>query len=481
MTSTMSMQNSGRFGLTNKLIGIIVAGFSVVEAIAAYFFFFLPVYITPVYQMCAEYNADGISCMVSLFGKTMVSKAEAANYQVILSLWDYIANVLIIFLIFTGITLILAFCMYKAMSFAKTYLIAVFGAKHVLGLAAFLVPFAEMNRETVIFGLVDAVLCIALCLFFILINNDEYADDMLFTPEQIKAMMNRMKFGFITYGIFMFCMIFTKYAMDAYGSYWSLYLGWTGNSALGQGYTLLILLAIGLVAAVLYVRDSGWSMYFFAAFGTALAVSDLIALVSRFMGLGKTEGGVNSAWWIATVMLMLSFATAAAVAAIGITKVFRSLFAKPDAANKKSAVLLLISSGSIILSFVFTIVAIASWHKELYAGYPIGAMDYMYFAVYGGVTLFLAMAMLGGYSFTKFATLGMYLMIVSNNFISIFSVFSQRSAKVAAMAAEGTRYMGYNYITAAVMFILSIVACAVIVLPFVIKEINDYMYEKRFS
>lgn len=215
MTSTMSTQNSGRFGLTNKLIGLIVAAFAVIEAVLSYFFVFGPLYITPVYQTCAEYNAQGITCTVSLFGKTLASKAEIANYQVILSLWDAISNVLIIYLIMTGITLALAFCMYKGMSFAKSYLIAVFGAKHVIGLCALLIPFTNMRRDTMFFGLIDSVICIALCLFFVLINNDEFAEDMLYTPEQVTNMGKRMKFGFILYAIFAFGMLFTKYAMNA--------------------------------------------------------------------------------------------------------------------------------------------------------------------------------------------------------------------------------------------------------------------------
>ncbi|MBQ4166296.1 MAG: hypothetical protein IJD85_08245, partial [Oscillospiraceae bacterium] len=121
--------------------------------------------------------------------------------------------------------------------------------------------------------------------------------------------------------------------------------------------------------------------------------------------------------------------------------------------------------------------AITVWHKELYAGYSMGAMDYMYFFVYGGITLFLAIAMLGGYSFTKLGTLGLYLLIASNNFISIFSVLGQRAAKVATI--EG--YVGYNYIITAVLFILSILSCGIIILSFVVKGVNDYMYEKRFS
>lgn len=508
MTSTMSTQNAGRFGLTSKMIGLIVGAFAVIEAVVAYFFVFGPLYITPVYQTCAEYNAQGITCTVSLFGKTLASKAEIANYQVILSLWDAISNVIIIYLIMTGITLALAVCMYKGLSFAKGYLIAVFGAKHVIGLCTILIPFTNMRRETMFFGLIDSVICIAFCLFFVLINNDEYADDMLYTPEQTAAMGKRMKFGFILYGIFAFGMLFTKFAMNAYGNYWSLHMGWTSNAAMGQGYTLVILLGIALVAAITYSHEADWGMFFYAAFGGAITISNIIAIVLRVMWIFKTympykriysagdtsneyweaavsfiEGGngMTSAWWIATIALALSFLAAGVVTFLSFKKIAKKVFVKITGENKKASIGLLLSAGSILLSFIFTIAAVTIWHKELYAGYSIGAMDYMYFFLYGGITLFLVLAMLGGYSFTKFGALGLYLIVVSNNFISLFSVFGQRSAKIAAMAAEGIGYKGINYIVTAVLFILSIVACAGIIIAFVVKEINDYMYEKRFS
>ncbi len=504
MTSTMSMQNSGRLGLTNKMIGLIVGAFAVVEAVLAYFFVFAPLYIAPVYQTCADYNAQGITCMVSLFGKTLASKAEIANYQVILSLWDVIVNVGLIYIIMTGVTIALAVCMYKGMSFAKGYLAAVFGAKHIIGLCSILLPFTNMRRDTMYFGLIDSVVCIAVCLFFVLINSDEYAEDMLFSDEQISAMSKRMKFGFILYAIFAFGMIFTKYAMNAYGSYWSLYMGWTGNTAMGQGYTLVILLAAALIASITYVKEAEWGMFFYAAFGGAVTLSNLLAIVCRVMWIFKTympykkiysagdasneywndavnfiEGGngMTSAWWIATIMLVLSFVAAAVVTLLSFKKIAKKVVVKITPDNKKAAVSLLVTVGSVLLSFVLTMTAVTIWHKELYAGFTVGAMDYMYFFLYGGITLFIVLSMLGGYSFTKFGTLGLYLMVVSNNFISIFSVFSQRSARVAATAG----YVGYNYIITAVLFILAIISCAGIIIPFVVKEIDDYMYEKRFS
>ena len=504
MTSTMSVQASGRFGLTNKMLGLIVSGFAVIEAVVAYFLVFAPFYIAPVYQKCAEYNAEGVTCTVTLFGKTLASKTDIANYQVILSLWDAILNIAIIYVLFTGLTLVLGFCMYKGMSFAKSYLIAMFGAKHIIGMATLLVPFAKMRRDTMIFGIIDAVVCIALCLLFVLVNNDEYVDDMLFTDEQIQKLNKRMKFGFILYGIFFAFTILTKFAMNAYGNYWSLYLGWTGNSALGQGYTLIILLAVALVASIMYIREAEWAMYFYAAFGGAIAVTNIVGIVSRILWVVKTYmplkavyasgdttheswdaaaslieggGGMTSGWWAATVTLVLAFLASAAIAFLSFKKIAKKLIVKFDAQNKKPALAVLISAGSIVLNFILTVAAITVWHKELYAGYSMGAMDYMYFFVYGGITLFLAIAMLGGYSFTKLGTLGLYLLIASNNFISIFSVLGQRAAKVATI--EG--YVGYNYIITAVLFILSILSCGIIILSFVVKGVNDYMYEKRFS
>ncbi len=498
MTTTASTQQSGRLGLTNKSIGIGVAVFSVIEAIVAYLFVFLPLYIQPVYQKCDDYNAQGMSCIVKLFGKTFASKAEVEEYQIILSLFDTIINMAIIYLIFTGAAILLGFCLFKGMSFAKSYLVAVFGAKHIVGMAALLIPFANMRRTTMIFGVADAVICLVFCLFFILINNDEYIDDMLLTDDEISAMGKRMKFGFTVYGIFLVLCVATKFAMSSYGSNWSLFLGWTDNTALAQGYTVAGLLALALVASIMYIRESGWSMYFYASFGGAMVVSNLLAVVTRVLWIFRTYmpmkslrvqgdaaaeewfmagNGMTASWGIATGFLAVALIASAVVAIMAFGKIKGKLSFKFSAEDAKPAKAVLITAGTVLLSFILTIAAYTVWHREMYAGYPIGAMDYMYFFVYGGITLFLALAMMGGYEFTKFGTLGLYLLVVSNNFINIFNVFGERAARVAA--TEG--YVGYNYIIAAALLMVSLVACAGIIIAFAVKGVSDYMYEKRFS
>ena len=71
--------------------------------------------------------------------------------------------------------------------------------------------------------------------------------------------------------------------------------------------------------------------------------------------------------------------------------------------------------------------------------------------------------------------------MASNNFSSIFTVFGMRASKVEEMKNQGVSFMGYNYIISAVMYILSIVICLGIIAVFVVKEVKDYMYQKRFS
>ena len=162
-------------------------------------------------------------------------------------------------------------------------------------------------------------------------------------------------------------------------------------------------------------------------------------------------------------------------------------------AEKKPAIAVLIGCGSIVLSFVLTMIAVLMWDKQHYTAITLGAMDYMYFIAYGGITLFLAIAMWCGYSFTKFGTLALYLMIASCNFSTIFTVFGERSTKVAnsiaerdAAIAQGLTeiprvFRGNNYIICGVLFILSVIACLAIIAVFVVKEVNNYMYQKRFS
>ncbi|MBP1542732.1 MAG: hypothetical protein J6A16_01435, partial [Oscillospiraceae bacterium] len=320
MTSTVNMQKSGLS--FNKIVGIGVAAYAVIEAIVAYFFVFAPMYIKPVYQMCADYNSNGTTCIVTLFGKMFATKAEVANNQIILSLWDTIFNMILIYLVTTGVTLLLAFCIYKGMSFAKGYFIAFFGAKHIAGMMTVVIPFANVSKSTSIFGIVVAVISLALCIFFIKLNNEEYAEDMVFTPEQTAQMKKRMNEGFALYFMFMLIIVLLRVVMPALGSYWSLYLGWLGNTSMGQGWALAVLLAVALVAAIMYIREGEWAMYFYCSFGTAVAVCALMALIFRILWVFKTynptkalanEGdvaaiewvranGMTTSWWVATIL-----------------------------------------------------------------------------------------------------------------------------------------------------------------------------------
>lgn len=493
MTSTANVQKSG-LGLT-KLIGIGVAAYAVIEAIVAYFFVFAPLYIKPVYALCENYNANGTPCLVKLFGKTFATKAQQEEY-LILSLWDTIFNVIVIYLVATGVALALAFCLYKGMSFAKSYFVAYFGAKHVIGMMALLMPFPNMYRSTMIFGIIVGLINLAGCIFFIKINNEEYIDDMLLTPEQVADMNKRMKLGFVLYGMFLAFTVLMRFAMPAMGSYWSLYLGWLTDTSIGQGWAISLILAVALVAAVMYVREADWAMYFFTSFGAAGAVSLIVAIIARVMWIFKTYNpmkalknsgdpdaeawismnGMTTSWWIATICLVLAALVALVATFIGLKQIKSKISFKYSADDKKPALAVLISSGSIVLSFVLTIAAITIWHRMMYAGYSAGAMDYMYFILYGGITLFLALAMMGGYSFTKFGALGLYLIVASSNFISIFSVFAQRSAAIA----NGTVTTGTNYIISAVLFIFSLIACAAIIPAFAVKGVSDYQYQKRY-
>ncbi len=508
MTTAIDTQKSSKFGIDNKIIGIGVAVYSLIEAILAYFFFFKPLYIDPVYLKCDEYNADGITCLVKLFGKTLASPDEIANNQVILSLWDTISNILLIYLVFTVSAIVLAFCLFKGMSFAQTYLTAVFGAKHVIGIVALVVPMVNTRRSAMYFGIVDALFAIAICLYFVTLCNDEYADDMLLTPEQVGAMNKRMKLGFILYaGILLFA-VFEKLAMPVIGKNVSLFLDWQEKStALTQGIVLVVLISLALIAAIVYVKEADWAMFFFAAFGTAAAVSNIVAIINRLMWmvntynplasiynsgntadpywpaaetLMTTGGAISSSWIGSMVCLVLATLASVAVAGIAIIKILPKLKFKFAPDDKKPAFAVFISAGSVMISFILTVAALALYISQRNPGFAYGAMDYMYFIVYGGISLFLAMAMMGGYSFTKIGALGLFIVVAASNFSTIFSVLQHRDAYVAANAANGLFVVGYNHIAAVVMLVLSIVSCFGIVAAFAVKGVDDYMYEKRF-
>lgn len=510
---------AGKTPLNHKTVGIGMAVFAVIEAVVTFFLVMKPLFINPVYSQCKAYNEEGKACIVKLFGKTFASDAEIAQNQIILSLWDTILNIVLIYIVITGILLLLSFCYFKGFAFAKSYLIAVFGAKAVIALTPILVPFANFRNSMRIFGAVDAVICFAACVYCIMDSNAEYADDMLLSAEDIAKMSKRARIGAVMFLIMTAAAIFAAFGMSAYGNIgnaggnWSIVIGWLSDTSLAQGVVLILLVAVALIASIVYIREGEWAMIFYFSFGAAMAVTNLIGILFRVLWIFKTynptkalakagdedaiawvgSNGMTAKWWMATVFLILSFVAAAVLTIIAFTKIKSKLSFKINPAEKKPAIAVAIGAGSVIVVFILTMIAVLMWDKQHYTAITLGAMDYMYFIAYGGISLFLAISMWSGYSFSKFGTLALYIMIGSCNFSSIFTVFGERGTKVAnslaaynAAVEQGlselpAKFKGFNYITCGIFFILSFIACLSIIVVFVVKEVNNYMYQKRFE
>lgn len=479
----------------NKLVALGVGAFSIVEAIVAYFIVFNPLYIRPVFHN-TTLDEQGLAYTVKFFGKLFASEAEKASGKIIVSLSETVINIVMIYLIITVVPILLAVFFNKGYAFAKTYLTAVFGAKAVIGMIPMLVPFAYLRNSIRIFGVADAVICLCACAFFVYLNSVEFADDMLYTDSEINDMKRRAKAGCFLFILMTVLVILEKFAMSGYGINWSIYLGWT-DQQLTQGYVLAALFAVALVATILYIRDADWAMCFYGGFGAAAALSNLYAIISKVIWINTTyksqkalaaqgdedaaawigQNGMGASWWRRFIFIILCFVVAGAITFFAIKQIKSKLMAKPAADEKKSALIVLIGVGGLLLCFIFTIVAITMWDRKLYSQFIMGAMDYMYFIVYGGITLFLALAMLSGYEFSKWGMLAVYIVVGAANFSTIFKVFAARKDMVKANPG----YVGYDYIISGVMYILSLVCCLSIILLFVFKDISSYLYNKRNS
>lgn len=500
MSDASVVVNDSATGKTplNKVISLGLMAFAVVEAIISYFLVLGPLYVKPVYNQAAAYKEQGINCIVKLFGKTFASDAELAQNQIILSLLDTVVNIVLIYIIMTGIVLLLCYCFYKGFSFAKGFLTWMFGLKAIVGLIPMMIPFAQMRNSIRIFGAVDAVICLVVCAYFVYIDSVEYSDDMLFTDEQNKEMLKRGKNGCVMFGLMALTAVFEAFAMGCFGGSWSIYLGWMKDTSIAQGVVLAILAAVGLVGAITYVREADWAEYFFFSFGAAITVTNLIGIINRVMWIFRTYmpykklraagdaaaeewflagNGMTTRWFINTVFLVLAFAAAAALAIYAFTKIKNQFRLNFSADDKKAVIGVLVSVGSIVLSFILTVAATTLYDKQVYGALTLGAMDYMYFIVYGGVTLFLAVSLWGGYSFSKWATLALYLIVASANFENIFNAFAARKSFVASNPGM----VGYNYIIAAVLFILALISCFGIIAGFAVKDVDNYLYQKRYS
>lgn len=486
---------SGLGKISNKTVALGVGIYSVIEAVIAYFIVFNPLFIKPVFHNTALEEA-GLSYSVKFFGKLFASEAEKASGQIITSLSEPVINIVLLYVIMTGIPMFLAFFYNKGYAFAKTYLTVVFGAKVVVGMIPLLVPFPMLRNSIRIFGVADAVICLCACAFFVYVNSTEYAEDMLLTEQEIGGMKLRAKRGGLMLVLMAALVVCEKFAMAGYGINWSIYLGWS-DQQLTQGYILAALLAVAVVAAILYIREADWAMCFFGGFGAAAALSNLAAIINKVIWINGTyksqkalaaqgdeaaaawvgQNGMSASWWRRFIFIIVCLVIAGAMAFFAVKSLKSKLLAKPAADEKKAALLVLIGVGGLILTFILTVAAVTMWDRKLYSDFVMGAMDYMYFIVYGGLTLFLALTTLAGYEFSKWGMLATYIIVGSANFSTVFKVFGARKNMVRANPG----YVGYDYIIAGVLFILSIVCCLTIILMFAFKEVGNYLYNKRNS
>lgn len=480
---------------SNKLIALGVMIYSVVEAVIAFFVVFKPLYINTVYHN-TYLDEQGVSYSVSFFGNMFQSADEFGSGTIKLSLAGAVMNILLIYVIMTVVPILLSLLFKKGYAFAKSGLIVIFGIKAVAGFMPMLVPFANVRNSIRIFGIADAVLCLCACAYFVYLNSVEYADDMLLDSEQIKAMVKRAKLGGLLLLLMAALVVCEKFAMGGYGINWSIIIG-KSDQQLMQGYVLVVLFSVSLLAAIMYVRGSFASLYFFAGFGGAVALSNAYALINKVIWVNTTykqqkalmkqgdaaatewigSNGMGATWWRRTAFIIVCFLIAAVVAFLAFMKIKNRVFQKAAEDEKKPALVTWICSGALVLCFFLSIVAVLQWDKKVYDSFVMGAMDYMYFIVYGGVTLFLALSMLGGCGFARWGAVGLNIVVGASNFSTIFKVFSARSSLVNANPG----YHGYDYIIMGILFILSLVCCLSIIAMFVYKEIGNYMYNKSNS
>lgn len=490
-----AVKDTPQKGITNKTIALCIGIFSIVEAVIAYFVVFNPLFIKPVFKNTTLDEA-GISYTVKFFGKLFASEAEKASGVTIISLSDTVFNIIMIYLVITVVPIILAFFFNKGFAFAKTYLTVVFGAKAVIGMVPMLVPFPYLRNSIRIFGVVDAVICLCACAYFVYINTLEYADDMLLNEEEIAGMKKRAKLGGFMLILMAALVVCEKFAMGGYGINWSIYLGWA-DQEITQGYVLIALFGIAVIASILYIRDADWAMCFYGGFGAAAALSNIAAVINKVIWINTTyksqkalvaqgdeaaaawvgQNGMSGSWWRRFVFIIVCLVIAGAIAFFAVKTLKSKLLTKPASDEKRAALFVLIGTAGLLLFTILTIFAITMWDKKLYSEFIMGAMDYMYFIVFGGITLFLTLTTLSGYEFSKFGMLAVYIVAGAANFSTIFNVFNARKSMVAANPG----YVGYDYIIAGVLYILSLVCCFTVIMLFAFKDVSNYLYNKRNS
>lgn len=454
----------------------------------AFVFVLYPLYIVPIFNNEFLDN-KGITYTVQFFGKFFAESSLKDSDTVVFASATKYLYIFLILLALTGIPIALSFFFRKGYSFAASAFAGVFGAKSIIGLTPILIPMEKANLMVKIFGAVDSFFCLVACVGFVFYTALGHSKELKLDENGISSCRYREKLYGILFALFAALIIFKSYAMAGYGINWSIFLG-RDNQKMYQGLVLVILLGTALICASKYLSSSMLPLCFFAAFGASSAFSDLFALVNKVIWcfteykehksaalagdeserLWLSQDGMTRSWWRRTIFILICALLGGAIVYFSFVHLLRRI--KIIQVKNKQFVQLCICGGSALMFLASTLTAVSIWDHRNYNEFVLGAMDYMYFIVFGGIILISVLALICGHSEVKWGLLSIYVIFGAENFGSIFRVLRVRRN----LAEQYPGYVGYAYIASAVWFGISLLCALTVIILFVSKELDDYLY-----
>ena len=477
----------------NKRIAVFIMFFSAVEAVLTFLLVLFPLYIQPIYHN-AYLDEKEISYTVSFFGK-IFSENSADSGTIVFSSAAAYLNILLILLLSEGIPAALSVFFRKGYAFAKKAVGGIFGLKCIIGLMPVLIPLNNVDFSIKLFGVIDSAFCFLICSVIVYLNSLEYADEMRFNGDNIRSCRYRAALYGILFLMFTALAIFESGAMSGYGINWSIYLG-KDDQELYQGLALTVILAAALFCSSMYSRTSKLPLCFFASFGSAAAVTNIIALINKIIWCNTVykehkaaalsgdeaeimwlhQNGMTTTWWLKTAFIFICAllgGAAAYFAFVHLSGTLKSFLSENQIKTK--IITLCLCGGTALLFFTSTIIAVTLWDKRIYNEFVLGAMDYMYFILFGGLIIFSVLGLLCGHSGVKWILLSIYVVFGAENLGSIFMVLREKRR----LTAQYTGYVGYDFIASAVWFGVSLICAFTILILFCSKSIDDFLYRIR--
>lgn len=469
-----------------KTLGFAIIAITVVEAVLAFFVFFKPLFINPVYQMAQSLTEGGNSATVVLFKGMGQSIDDAGNTIINLGLSPTLINIAVIYLFFAVLPIILAFPLMKRHSFAVSFFESFYIVKALLASAAFVLPYQALKTASLLsFSAIIFAISGFLVWYFFRWRLNEAMDELHCSDDERLKTKEKIKLSIPVFALSgAFIALHTILAQHT-GYATSLFLGWESTEVL-QGFTYLIIFAVFIVGTLLFIKGAEVGIFFVASFASAFAFADIFALISRIIRAKNPENEIKL-MSLNTILFAVQILICGALAFFTVRYIVKNINkVKPEGKEEKLLSKIILFGG---LAYLAALVLAAFSTINLGTGTgkisfillkpaTWGTLDFIYVGVGLGLALTAVFSMFSGYNWAKYYSIFTGFVFAALSIPRLIQAITEMNAVIAANPG----FKGINYKISIITLLLSIIIFAgySVVLIIFGKPLSEYLYKKKY-